>query len=145
MLILLHTTYCGINSFSLKFVLLNFETISLIVWKLCAFRQRSNCGNFQSFCHHNFWLKWKFKFWCFIGKIWLFRSIRIYLISKSKNIFLSIKIRLQVKNQFFFCSFFSKYFQSSVILYIPMITSEKSHQNLSDYNQFLLKKRFEVE
>ena len=25
-----------------------------------------------------------------------------------------------------------------------MITSEKSHQNLSDYNQFLLRKRFEV-
>ena len=25
-----------------------------------------------------------------------------------------------------------------------MIASEKSHQNLSDYNQFLFKKRFEV-
>ena len=25
-----------------------------------------------------------------------------------------------------------------------MIASEKSHQNLTDYNQFLLKKRFEV-
>ena len=27
---------------------------------------------------------------------------------------------------------------------IPMIASEKLQQNLSDYNQFLLKKRFEV-
>ena len=26
-----------------------------------------------------------------------------------------------------------------------MIASEKSHQNLSDYNQFLFKKRFEVD
>ena len=39
---------------------------------------------------------------------------------------------------------FSKYFQSSVILYIPMIASEKSHQNLLDRNQFLLQKRFDV-
>ena len=43
-----------------------------------------------------------------------------------------------------FFSFFSKYFLSSVILWIPMIPLEKSHQNLSDYNQFLFKKRFEV-
>jgi len=45
----------------------------------------------------------------------------------------------------FFCSLFiSKYFQNSVILYILMIASEKSHQNLSDYKPFLFKKRFEV-
>ena len=31
-----------------------------------------------------------------------------------------------------------------MILKIPMIASEKSHQNLSDYNQFLFKKIFEV-
>ena len=48
-----------------------------------------------------------------------------------------------MKNEIFLV--LSIYFQSSVILYIPMITSEKSHQNLSDYNQFLLKKRFEVD
>jgi len=40
--------------------------------------------------------------------------------------------------------FFSKYFQSLVILQISMIVSEKLRQNLSDYNQFLLKERFEV-
>ena len=34
--------------------------------------------------------------------------------------------------------------ESFVILKIPMIASGKSHQNLSDYNQFSLKKRFEV-
>ena len=36
------------------------ESISLIVWKLCAFRQRRNFGNYQQFFHHNFRLKWKF-------------------------------------------------------------------------------------
>ena len=44
----------------------------------------------------------------------------------------------------FFLQFFSKYFQSSVILKIPMIASEKSHQNLSDNKQFLFQKRYEV-
>ena len=40
--------------------------------------------------------------------------------------------------------YFFKYFQSSVIMQILMIVSEKSHQNLSDYNQFLFEKRFGV-
>ena len=31
-----------------------------------------------------------------------------------------------------------------MILKIPMIPSEKSHQNLSDYNQFVFKNIFEV-
>ena len=38
------------------------------------------------------------------------------------------------------CIFFSDYFQSLAILLILMIASEKSHQNLSDDIQFLLKK-----
>ena len=38
----------------------NMGSISLIVWKLWAFRQRSNFGNFQHFFHHDFRLKWKF-------------------------------------------------------------------------------------
>ena len=42
---------------SLQFVLSKFGSISLITWKLCAFRQRSNFGNFQQFLHHNFRLK----------------------------------------------------------------------------------------
>ena len=33
--------------------------MSLTVLKLCAFRLRSNYGNFQQFFHRNFWLKWK--------------------------------------------------------------------------------------
>ena len=40
--------------------------------------------------------------------------------------------------------FFSKCFQSSVILKILMIASEKTQHNLSDSNHFLLKKRFDV-
>ena len=44
----------------------------------------------------------------------------------------------------YFAVFFSKYFQSSVILKMSMIESENTYQDLSDYNQFLLKKRFEV-
>ena len=39
----------------------------------------------------------------------------------------------------------SIYFQSSVILYIPMIASKKSHQKILDYNMFSIKKRFEVD
>ena len=35
----------------------NLGSISLTVWKLCAFRQRSNFRNFQQFFHHNFRLK----------------------------------------------------------------------------------------
>ena len=54
-------------------------------------------------------------------------------------------MKYEKKNRLLFAVFFlSKYFQSSVILQIPMIASEKSHQNLSDYSQFRLKKRFEV-
>ena len=45
----------------------------------------------------------------------------------------------------FFFSFHSKRFQNSVILYISMIASEKSHQNLSDHNQFLFKIKFEID
>ena len=40
--------------------------------------------------------------------------------------------------------FFSKYFKNSVILYILMIACETTHQNLSDYNHFLLKKYFKL-
>ena len=46
----------------------NLESISLIVWKLCAFRQRSNFGNFKQFFHHNFQLK--YKFWILMVSFW---------------------------------------------------------------------------
>ena len=39
--------------------------------------------------------------------------------------------------------FFSNYFQSLAILKILMIVSEKFHQNMSDYIQFLFKNRFD--
>ena len=35
----------------------NFKSISPIVWKLCAFRQRNHFVNFQQFFYHNFRLK----------------------------------------------------------------------------------------
>ena len=35
--------------------------ISLIVWKLCAFRHRTNLDNFRNFFYHNFRLKGKFQ------------------------------------------------------------------------------------
>ena len=38
----------------------NLGAISLIVLKLCTFRQRRNFGNFQQFVHHNLWSKLKF-------------------------------------------------------------------------------------
>ena len=43
----------------------------------------------------------------------------------------------------FFAVIFN-YFEILVILKIPMIASEKSHENLSDYNQFWMKKTFDV-
>ena len=54
----------------------NSKAISLIVWKLCAFRQRSISGNFQQSFYHNFY--------GFIRKI-LFSCIRINPILDFKN------------------------------------------------------------
>ena len=45
----------------------NMMSISLIVLKLCAFRKRSNFGNFQQFFHHKFRLK--LKFWILINPL----------------------------------------------------------------------------
>ena len=42
----------------------NLGSISLILFKPCAFRQRINFRNLQQFFHHNFQLKWKF--WIFM-------------------------------------------------------------------------------
>ena len=77
----------------LQFVLLkcNFGLISLIVWKLCAFRQRSNFGNLQHFFHHNFWLKRKF--WIILVSLEISSSnLSEYTLFKIKKLFfLSIK------------------------------------------------------
>ena len=82
----------------------------------------------------------------FIEKIY-FISIWIWPISISKNIFFAYKnnfLSEKLKLLGFFSAVFSKYLRSSVILYITMIASEKYHQNISDYNQFLFNKIFEV-
>ena len=44
------------------------------------------------------------------------------------------------KNIQVFSLVFSQYFINSMILLSPMIASEKSHQNLLDYNRFLFLK-----
>ena len=60
--------------------------ISLIVFKLYAFRERNNFGNFQQFLH-NFRMKGKFlDSDGLIGKIWVI-SIRFNPILKLRNIF----------------------------------------------------------
>ena len=47
---------------------------------------------------------------------------------------------LRVNMLCIFLQFFKEILSEfSVILYIPMIALEKSHQNISDYNQFLSK------
>ena len=109
----------------------------MIVRKLCAFGQRRKFGNFQHFFHHNFRLKWK---------IWIMIvSSGIPSLDLSEyTLFSFYKKHFSIyNNQFFwwkgevlgcfFFAFFSKNFQSSVILLITMIASENSYQNLSDY------------
>ena len=53
----------------------NLGLISLMVWKLCAFRQCRKFGNLQQFFHHNFRLKWKF--WILIDSSEISSSIGI--------------------------------------------------------------------
>ena len=40
----------------------NFSSISLLVWKLCTFRQRRNFGKFKQFFHYYFRHRAKFRF-----------------------------------------------------------------------------------
>ena len=46
-----------------------------------------------------------------------------------------------MKNFRLFGQLVPKYFQKLLILRIPMTASRKTHQNISDYNQFFLKKK----
>ena len=122
----------------------NLEFMSLLVWKLWEFPQGSNFVNFQQFFHHNFRLKWKFSFLMVSSEISSTDLLEYILFQIFKNIFfLSIShFQVQMKNARFVVQFFfPKYFQILVILKIPMIATEKSHQNISDYNKFLLKKK----
>ena len=79
----------------------NLGSISLIVWKLCTFRQRSSLGNFQQFFHHNFRLKWKF--WILMVSTERTSSdLSEYTIFQIKSIiFLSIQIIFYMKNEKF--------------------------------------------
>ena len=84
----------------------NFTSLYFMVWKHCAFWQRSNFGNFQQFFHHNFRLKWKI--WILMVSSERFSSdlseYTLFLIKK--HIFWYIKK----------VCFSSKYFQSLAIL-----------------------------
>ena len=71
----------------------NLGSISLLVWKLYAFRQSRNFGNFQKFFLHNFRQKWKF--WILIASPE--RSSPDLRICQIKKIVL-IKINFLVKN-----------------------------------------------
>ena len=75
----------------------------MIVWKLCAYRQRSNFGHFLQFHHNNFRLKWEFnfKFGWFDRKdqyLDLYLGYQNIPYLNFKNTFLSIKINVQVRN-----------------------------------------------
>ena len=58
-----------------------------------------------------------------------------------KNLFQCEKIKIV---RYLLQFFSSNYHHSSVTLSIPMIASEKLHQSLSNYIQFLFKNRFQV-
>ena len=75
-------------------------SISLIVWKLCAFRQRSNLDNFKQCFHHNFRLKRKF--WNLMVSFGMISSdLSEYAIFKLL-FFSLIKINFEVKNETFY-------------------------------------------
>ena len=73
----------------------------------------------------------------------IYQTITYFRLRIHYFIYKKINLSEKWKKKFSFAVFF-KYFGILVILLIPMIASEKSHQNLSDYIHFLLKKRFEV-
>ena len=94
-----------------KFYYYYLRSISLIVWKLWAFRHRRNFGNFRQFFYHNYRLKEKFKILMVsseISRLDLSESTPSY-ISKiyfftNKNLFFGEKIR-------FFRIFFTFFFE----------------------------------
>ena len=83
---------------------------------------------FSSFFSITFDWKEKFKSVGSIGRIQL-KHIKLNSILTSKDTFVSIKINFQVRKcnfiGFFFAIVFSNYFQSSLILYIPIVASER--------------------
>ena len=87
--------------------------ISLIVWKLWAFPQRSNFGNFQQFFHHNFWLKWKF--WILVVPSERSNSDQLY--SKISKIFCIFKNQVLVVKVTFFKIHISKSVDFQTFIY----------------------------
>ena len=84
----------------------NLESVSLIVWKLYAFWQCSNFGNFQQFFYDNFRLRWKI--WMMMVESerssWDFK--KIYLILNNLKIYFFIyKINFRWKMRI--CRFFA--------------------------------------
>ena len=84
----------------------NLGSISLIFWKLCAFRQHN--GSFQQFFHHNFRLKWKF--WILMFSLEKSCSdLSEYTLFQIKNIFFIYKNQFLGENwifNFFWAVFF---------------------------------------
>ena len=117
----------------LKLCYQNLGSIYLIVSKLCAFRQRSNFGNFQQFFLHSFQLKWKF--WIQIYQNILFPKLKKYFFIY-KNQFLGEKWKI--------VGFFCRYFRNTSWVQWFCKCWWLQQKNLSDYDQFLFKQWLEV-
>ena len=70
--------------------------ICLIDWKLRAFRQRINFGNFHQFFHHNFRLKFQI---IMVSPERYSSDLSEYTHFKFEKYFLSIKTNFYVKNE----------------------------------------------
>ena len=111
------------------------ESISVIVWKLCTFRQQ--------FFHHNFWLKWKFWILMVLSERSSSDLSEYSLFQIKKIIFHLLKSFFRWKIVgFFFAVLFQNIFK--VQPFSEFWWLNQKNQNLLDYNQFLFKKGFEV-
>ena len=79
--------------------------------------------------------------WYFFGKIWdksMWVNVPYFEFKKYFSI-CKIHVLGEKIQKICFLKYFSNYFQSFTILLIPMIASEKSHANLTEYIQLLFK------
>ena len=119
---------------------LNLKSTSSPVWKLFAFRQSSNFGNFQQiFFYQNFWLEGNFKYWWFhpkqLGEIChseLYIQLKIYFFMHEIN-FLGEKME---KNQNFFTVIFFELLPKFSD-FVNSLWKNSLDQNLSEYIQSL--------
>ena len=131
---------------SLQFVLSKLRSISLIVWKPCTFCQFSYFGNFQQFFIIAFDWKRNFGFWWFPQKD-IVRICQNIMNVKLKKYFFIYKNQFlgeKLKCLDFFAAFFRNTSKLQWFHKFRWLHRKKTHQNLSDYNQFLLKKWTEV-